>query len=108
MDAYYSEHWLEHFALVEWYNIREQGINRNTILKLSTSNLQCYCQRLSKDIGHVQAASKVYEMKFRGQKFSGEICKDYLYAENIIFYSIFAFPAILEGINFIVKFMTGI
>jgi hypothetical protein len=54
------------------------------------------------------AASKEYKMKFRGQKLSGQICKDYLYAEGVIFYSIFLFPVILEGINFIVKFMTSI
>ncbi|CAI2370761.1 unnamed protein product [Moneuplotes crassus] len=99
-ESYSSESMLLRFAVSEWYNIDEQGISRESILKLSTSNLQCFCKNLQSELGYREASQKSYKVQVRGRLIDSPLCKDYLFAEKIVILSIVLAPAILEAINF--------
>ncbi|CAI2370510.1 unnamed protein product [Moneuplotes crassus] len=99
-ESYASKAMLLKFAVTEWYNIHDQGISRESILKLSTSNLQCYCQNLQSELGYRNASQKIYKVQTRGIILEAPLCRDYLFAKRIVIASVFLGPAILETINF--------
>ena len=108
MENYnHNEQLLLNFAFAEWNNIQEQGISRNSILKLSTSNLQCFWENLQSNYGFQKASDTEFSLPKRLNGRTGKIWKDFLLAEKIVWISIFLVPGIIELINFSIKTATN-
>jgi hypothetical protein len=108
--SYFGQDMLEHYALLEYHNMREVsggyesgefvgGIPRETLLKLSTSNLQCYCDNLQDEIGYNTAMHTEFDLEINDDKYQAPVCKQYLRAKYWMFMGIFLIPIILELIN---------
>lgn len=78
-------------------------MKRENILKLSTSNLQCYCDDLEYKIGGKDASQKEFEVSGRSETYRGKMCQDYLLAKFYIYWSVLVIPGILELTNFLIK-----
>ena len=102
MEAGSDENLLQ-FAEMEWKNIYKHGLHRNTIKDLSTSNLQCYWDKLREEVGWNQAANKIFNIQLGKRDYRGKLCQDYLVSEMVITFGYIIIPIIIEVINIFVK-----
>lgn len=62
----------KYYALIEWYH---HEVSNKTLLELSSSNLQCYCDYLIHDIGKHAAINKKFSVNTRsGEELEGSLC----------------------------------
>lgn len=72
--AYGSDSNLQLAAQVEFGNLEENGFTQANLVKYSTPNIQCYCERSEDKLGYSDARNKEYEVNEDGTKFKGKMC----------------------------------
>ena len=69
------------------------------IRKISSENLQCYCNKLSKEVGDYLAGLMKTSFEAEGFLREGQICKKYLIAKSIVKYTLFFVPIMIEVVS---------
>jgi hypothetical protein len=94
---------LKKFAMTEWFHWQGNDGSKETMLKLTTSNLQCYCDGVVEDKGRWEAMQYTLEMEIGGQRHTGHLCEDYLQASRIIWFISLAVPILIIVSNTVIK-----
>jgi len=74
---------LQQFSLVEYYNMHHTFHNGEelTIDKLSTTNLQCFCEMMKSQVGRKAASLKEFTYTYQGEEQKKvKVCAEYLKA----------------------------
>lgn len=81
-----DEAMLEKYALTEWYHWQKSDGSEESVLKLTTSNLQCYCNDIADKHGREEAMDFTLNVNINGHQQEGTVCRDYLSATRILFF----------------------
>ncbi|CAI2376938.1 unnamed protein product [Moneuplotes crassus] len=94
---------LEHIAKTEWFHRHKSHEIGGGDLKLSTSNLQCYCDDFKQDLGRKETMKLTETVEIGGEIHSGFICEDYLKSDRILFFISLVVPLLIIVSNQVIK-----
>lgn len=98
-----GENMLKRFAMTEWFHWQENDGSEESVLKLTTSNLQCYCDDEVHNNGRSDTLKLIQKIDIGGKQKDGEICKDYLEADRILFFIYLIVPLLIIISNAVIK-----
>ena len=94
---------LQRFAMTEWFHWQQNDGTEDSVLKLTTTNLQCYCDDHVEKNGRSATMKLKQKVDISGVEKDGHICKDYLEAERILFFISLGVPLLIIISNVIIK-----
>ena len=69
----YEEDMLQYYAMIEWYHHMKED-NPDSLLKLSTENMQCFCLDLMDEIGKTNAMNWEFQISAKHELITGKVC----------------------------------
>lgn len=98
-----GEGMLKRFAMTEWFHWQQNDGSEESVLKLTTSNLQCFCDDQVKKHGREDTMRLKQRVDIGGEEKDGKICKDYLEADRILFFISLGVPLLIIISNAVIK-----
>lgn len=94
---------LKQYALTEWFHWQRNDGTEESVLMLTTANLQCYCEDVVKDHSRSKAMKLEMAVNINGERLQGKICSDYLSATRVLFWIQLAVPILIIVSNSVIK-----
>ena len=69
---------MTNLAMIEFFNYETSDKSDEAILKRNTDNLQCFCDKLVRDIGYLEAYNKEFDVDLFDDHIKGKVWNDYL------------------------------
>lgn len=95
---------LNNYAKVEWYYLKKSGMSVDALLKLSTENLQCFCDTLVTEKGIDDAILLEETVTIKGDTKKGHICAEYLASKGFNSIIDASVPLVVIVCNLALKF----
>jgi hypothetical protein len=100
----YKDHdMLKNFAMTEWFHWQDNDGSEESILKLTTTNIQCYCEELAEHEGRSEAMDLILKVEIDGKEHSGYLCRKFLHDTRILSILTISIPFLIYISDLIIK-----
>jgi len=98
-----DEEMLKEYAKEEWLHWQKSDGSEESVLKLTTTNLQCYCEHVVEEEGRSSAMEILIEEIIDNKPRKGKLCEDFLISERMEFLIELSVPLLIVIIDMIIK-----